>query len=200
LGNPSASSTGSRPRLLVLDIRATLGIEPDFARLIGDMLASRLAGVGLHEVISASDVRAMLDMKQQQQLIGCEEDEACLVELGGAVGAQYLVHGSLSRLGQRAVLNLKLLDTNLARVDGQLSDALPQEEAEIAEHVRVAAYRLLSLEAPARVEPPAPWYENPWLWTAVGVVAVGGAVSSYLLLRPPAVPEAGLGEVTLDAQ
>ncbi|MBI5529054.1 MAG: PEGA domain-containing protein [Deltaproteobacteria bacterium] len=36
------------------------------------------------------------------------------------------------------------------------------------------------MEPPPDVKPPKPWYTNPWLWTAVGVVAVGSGVGTWI--------------------
>jgi tetratricopeptide (TPR) repeat protein len=47
--------------------------------------------------------------------MGCD-DVACAAEIGGALGAPYLVAGQLTRLGDQAVLSLRLMDTQAPAV------------------------------------------------------------------------------------
>lgn len=202
-GASTGSSAGvenvaALPRLLVFEFSATLGIDPDLARLLGEMTVARLQAIGRHEVMSSADVATLLDAERQKQLVGCS-DESCLAEIGGALGAELLVVGNVSRLGGRAVLTLKLIDTRETKLVKQLADELPADESEFSERIRVASFTLLDITVPPRPEEPVPWFRNPWLWGAVGAVVVGGTVGGYFLLRPPSAPGAGLGKVVIDA-
>jgi hypothetical protein len=190
------AAADARPRLLVLDLRATLGVEPELARLLGDMVVTRLHTIGQHEVVSTADVAAMLDVETQKQLLGCSDD-ACLAEIGGALDAGFLVTGSLSRLGERDVVTLKLLDTGASKLVNQLTEELPGDQGEYEEAMRVASYNLLSMDVP---ELPTAWYESVWLWAAVGAVVVGGTVTAVVLAQPASAPDAELGQVVLDGR
>jgi hypothetical protein len=63
-------------------------------------------------VISDSDVEALLTNESQRQaLAGCT-DESCLAEVGMALGASFLVSGTVGMVGDRAVLTIKLINTH----------------------------------------------------------------------------------------
>jgi hypothetical protein len=71
-------------------------------------------------VLSSDDIRSMLAMVQQRQKSGCQE-VACLAEIGGALGAKRLVTGSLSKLGDTYLLDVRLVDVDHAQVIKQTS-------------------------------------------------------------------------------
>ena len=45
----------------------------------------------------------------------CTSDTSCLVEIGGALGVDYLVSGSVGKLGDAFVIILKLMDVHEAK-------------------------------------------------------------------------------------
>jgi hypothetical protein len=190
-----AAPTAPAERLLVLDFTATLGADPQLAKLVQDIFLARVHTIGRYEVMSQADVVQMLDIEQQRQLAGCDQG-ACFADVGGALGARWVASGGLSLLGGRSVLTLKLVDTQAARIENQIAKELPVAEGELAESIRVAAYELLRLPVP----PPEdqPWYKKWWVWGAAGAV-VGGVALTYVLMRPEPVPDAALGTVVLDA-
>ncbi|MBI3179527.1 MAG: hypothetical protein HYZ27_07680 [Deltaproteobacteria bacterium] len=186
--------TPAQPRLLVLDFTAGLGMSPDLAKLLANMAVTRMKEIGQHEVVAMADVQAVLQVEQNRQLLGCGEEQ-CFAKLGDALGAQVLLVGNVTRLGGRAVLTLKLIESEQARLRNQLTEELPNDESELGEAMRVMSYKLLSLPVP---ELEKPWYKKPWVWGIVGGVVVAGAVTGYLVSRPPEAPDAALGTVVLD--
>jgi hypothetical protein len=72
----------------------------------------------------------MLGVEKTRQMLGCT-DAGCYAELGGALGADRIVHGSIGRVGDSLVVNLSALDprrgTTIASVSERLRGA--REEA-----------------------------------------------------------------------
>jgi hypothetical protein len=193
---PTAPAGGGRAHLLVLDLRPTLGADPDLARLLTEMVVARLHEIGEHEIVSSNDITTLLGLEAQKQLVGCNDD-SCLAELAGALDAEWLVSGTVSRLADRPVLTLKLLDTGTHRLTNQLAEDLPDDEAALASAMRSLTYRLLDRTPPV---PETAWYARPWVWVVAGVIAAGAGVGVYFLARPESAPAANLGEVVLDAR
>jgi hypothetical protein len=97
LGAPGLSGAAeARPRLAVLDLVAN-GASKELASAATGVTASELDRIGVFKVISADAIRAMLAFEKQRQMLGCS-DAGCLVEIGGALGVDYLVSGKVSRL------------------------------------------------------------------------------------------------------
>jgi TolB-like protein len=52
----------------------------------------------------------VIDDELERQLSGGCAEASCIAELGGALGAQYIITGNLDRLGSLYILSLKLID------------------------------------------------------------------------------------------
>jgi hypothetical protein len=185
----------SKDRMLVIDFGATLGADSELAKLVQDIFLARVHAIGQHDLVSMSDVAQMLSIEQQRQLVGCDQGN-CLADIGGALGARWVVTGTISLLGGRSVLSLKLVDTQAAKVDNQITKEMPVDDAQLAEAVRVASYELLRM-VPPPPEEDSPWYKKWWVWGAAGAV-VSGVALTYLLTRQEDIPETGLGTTVLD--
>jgi hypothetical protein len=104
-------------KVLVLDLHA-LNDESATASLINGVVASAVSDHKELQVTSADDVRQMLSLAAQKQAVGCD-DSSCLSEIAGAIGARYVVHGSLGKLGDSVVVNLALFDAQAATALGK---------------------------------------------------------------------------------
>jgi hypothetical protein len=89
-----------RPSLAVLDLVAN-GASKELASAAAGMTANEIDRIGVFKVITSDAIRAMLAFEKQRQMLGCS-DAGCLSELGGALGADYLVSGKVSRLAPTA--------------------------------------------------------------------------------------------------
>jgi hypothetical protein len=70
--------------------------------------------VGRFTVVSPQDVASIHAELQAQLEAGCDETQ-CIAELGGALGAEFLITGTVGVLGKRQVLTLKLVDIEKVR-------------------------------------------------------------------------------------
>jgi hypothetical protein len=97
------------------------GAEPNDAAALTEAVAQSLNARGLFQVLSRRDVQTLLTTERQRQLLGaCDADaSACATDLGGVLGARYVLTGSLSRLGSTYELSLQVLDTVKARTVGR---------------------------------------------------------------------------------
>jgi TolB-like protein len=160
-----------RPKLAVLDVQA-VGVETEKAVALGEAITQTLSKRGFFEVISSSDIRTLLGVERQKQLLGCG-DSSCTAELSGALGARFVLQSTLTRLGDSLQLSLQMLDSSkaqtvarsvrLARDVKQLADVLPWALA----------------EATATPLPPPPSKVLPWMLIGVGaaVFAGGGIIA-----------------------
>ncbi|MEC9465373.1 MAG: hypothetical protein VX834_06295, partial [Myxococcota bacterium] len=68
-----------------------------------DLLCVELSHIKGIEVRCKSDIDTLLQHTSNRQLLGCRDD-GCLVELSDALGADFLLHGSISQLGRTLAL------------------------------------------------------------------------------------------------
>jgi len=97
-------------------------------------------------VISRDEIRTLLRFEADRQMLQCTDDTACLVEIGGALGVDYLVAGSVGRLGEAFVLNLKLMDIGRAVVVSRVAESFQGPERELPQALRFTVWALLGRE------------------------------------------------------
>ncbi len=118
---PAFSASDSRVKIAVLDLQAR-GVDAGLVQSAGTLIASELNKLEVFKVISREDIRNMLSFEKDKQSLGCEANEACLAEIGGALGVEYIIAGSLAKVGDTMVLSLALNNTKTATVENRLSE------------------------------------------------------------------------------
>ena len=188
-----------KPGLAALNIKAERGVDASLAALISEAILSELKLSGrFASVIGPSDIQAMINIEQQKQTFGCDED-ACLAQLGGALGVPYLLSGSLGSVGGRFMLNVKIIQVEEARVAERLTTIFNSETAlvdglkKVLNDLIVGA--LPALDPPAAEAKPATTKTSqvkvtptrrrmvPWISGGLASIGLGLAVSGYLSMH-----------------
>jgi hypothetical protein len=155
-------------KVAVLPVAAGEGIPPSTAAALTESLSGEVRHRAGVEVITEREIAAVLSLERQKTMLGCTS-EACMAELGGALGCDRLVTGDLARLGESWLVHLRLVETARARVvaqadrrlrGGTIDDVLDQLPAMVAElfpgatPAVSAAAPVPPHPAPASVAPP----------------------------------------------
>jgi TolB-like protein len=176
VASPEATAQ-PRQRVVVLPISPS---EPALAMLAGtvaEQVASELSRSPELEVVSASDIAVTIGIERQKELLGCAETrDQCMTEMSAALGAPWILSGSLGRAGDRYRLDLKLLRSSDGKAVFRSGESL-QKESEVFD----AVTRLVAAVRPAMglSGPSGPSFSTvaPWVLTGLGVAAAGtGAV------------------------
>ncbi|HUB06726.1 MAG TPA: hypothetical protein VMB50_06985, partial [Myxococcales bacterium] len=102
-------------KVAVQDLEAGLGADPKLVHLVTTLTVSELRKLPGLAVTSRQDIENLLGFAKERQMLQCSE-ASCLAEIGGALGVDQMVTGSLSRLGDSLVLVLRAVDVHKARV------------------------------------------------------------------------------------
>lgn len=119
-------------------------LAAELGRQEGALLTSLVAAAAskddAFDVLTRDDVKKALAVEAERQSMGCEE-ESCLAELAGAMGARVVVYGSVGRLGDELLLTLNLFDSQSGSSGGRrvaraktvnaLSDAIEPVTADL---------------------------------------------------------------------
>lgn len=132
-------------RVAVATFRAD-GVDPAVAAQIADLLAMELAKFEGVEVITPTDLRALLDQAALNALLGCEEP-SCFVDFGEVLPARKLLAGSVGDLGGQLVVNASLIDVQSGRALTRVSQPLGAELGQIAASLRTASLVLATGDA-----------------------------------------------------
>lgn len=166
------AAPAEKPRLALIELTAQGGVEASAARSLTDAIAAELQARGYFEVISQRDIETLLGLERQRQLLGCADDgSSCLSELSAALGARFVLSGSLSQLGTAWQLTLSTFDTQRGQALGRSTRVAFSLE------VLRASLALQVAEATA-TPPPAP----PSKVLPVSLMAAGGASALFGLV------------------
>jgi hypothetical protein len=115
-------------RIAVYELKAS-GVDERVALVTTASLTAELRKLNGVTVIGMDEVRAMLDLEAEKQLLGCPDD-SCLAEIAESLGADTLVVGSLAHIGEENVIGIKRIDQRAASVAGQVNQRLKPANGE----------------------------------------------------------------------
>ena len=96
------------PTLVVAPLQRVKTEAAD-ATTLAEMICVQVGQSNRYTLVTPEDIGA-IDEELHRQLEGGCDEASCIAEIGGALGARYMITGKFSRLGSRYVLLLKLLD------------------------------------------------------------------------------------------
>jgi hypothetical protein len=120
---PAVARPARALRIVLLPLAPLGGVPKETAQLLGDALAGELRRRPGISVLTQADVAALLGIEKTRQMLGCA-DSGCMAEIGGALGADRVVHGSLGRVGESLVVNLSALDPRRSAAAASVSERL----------------------------------------------------------------------------
>ena len=116
----SIAASAEKPRLVVLDLVPGGGAEPQVVAAFTEALTNLISKAGYFDVASSRDVAALLGVERQKELLGCSEGAGtCMAEVSGALGARFIMSGSLVKLGDVWQLTLTTLDSQKSQPIGR---------------------------------------------------------------------------------
>lgn len=155
-----------KPKLVVLELTAGTGVEQTLTAPLTDAITNELQSRGYFDVMSSRDVQALLGMERQRELLGCNDaSKSCMTEISGALGARFILSGSLAKLGDAWQLTLTTLDSQKAQPLGRSTRL-----ARTLEALRTMLPFAVA-EATSTPAPPPPSRLLPWTLLGVGAAA-----------------------------
>jgi hypothetical protein len=182
-----AVATPEAGRVLVMDLEG-VGVDAADADAATRVVAAAAAEVEGVNVMSAADIRRLAALEADRLNAGCEQDASCLAEIAGAMGAEQVLFGSLSRLGSTTTVILSLYDARTTMVTRRSFDVT--DAGALPRLLRASTSELIGGEVEA---PPAPVVGSGpsvgaiTLGVGLGVVVVGGAAAGLaeLMVQDP---------------
>lgn len=135
-----------KPKLAVMPLAANR-VSPDTAKILDELLINQVDSLGKYQVIGASDINAMLGLEKMKEALGCDAI-ACAAEIGGALGVDRLLAGSVSSLGGVLLVSLKLVNIQAQSVEGRSQIKADDDEKLYMGAVEQAVVELFQAAAP----------------------------------------------------
>jgi len=142
------------PAVAVMEFASKGGVTQEQMDALGELLANDIRELGTFRVIGKSDIQAVLQYEEKKTLAGCNDD-SCIAEIGGALGAQYVVVGSVSLFGETYLLNLKVLDVKKISVVKGVSEKIKGGQDALLDATSAAVRQIFVPLAAALQAPPA---------------------------------------------
>ena len=159
----------SKPKLAMMPLKQLRGVEADVATMLTDMMTTEAGKLNRYDVMSLAEVEALLGLEKMKEAAGCD-GASCPAELVGALGADFMVNGSVGKLAKKLRLTLTLTDTREMKAVRRVQKAVTDDES-LYEAAVVSALRELfgvpSGAAATAVVPaqPATLGEQATAWT-----------------------------------
>lgn len=115
----SAQPAADKPKLMFLGLSPGPRVSAEDASVIGNALQSEVTALDAYSVTGQSEIRTLLGLERQRELLGCADDatrEACYAEIGGALNAERAISGDVQRVADVLVLTASLVDLKSAKV------------------------------------------------------------------------------------
>lgn len=148
---PAPKAQPGQPRMGVVDFSSSPELQPLASALAG-VVANELQRLGAFQVTTTDQIRQMLSLERQAQLLGCPDD-SCRGDVVVSLGFDYVVTGKVTRLardkGASTVLELVIIDQKKGE---RLSSDVVQgaTEAELMTRITPSVIKLVNAPLKAR--------------------------------------------------
>lgn len=175
-------------KIAVLAFSAS-GVDATVAAAVTESVTAEVAVRGYFDPMSSAEIQTLLGVERQRALLGCGE-ENCMTELAGALGAPYVMSGSLVKMEGVFQLNIQVIDSRKSRTTGR-STKLAKDFESLRFQIPYAV-----AEACGTPLPPAPSRVLPYTMIGVGGASLlGGGVLGILALTNEGIVK---GELAAD--
>ena len=100
---------GNAAQTTVVAPLKAVGVPANDVAILTAELRTQIGRSSSHRLVTPEEMDAVSEELERQLSGGCD-DASCIAELGGALGAKFLVTGQVGKLGSLFTLQLKLID------------------------------------------------------------------------------------------
>lgn len=116
-------------RIAVYELTRQEGVPERTSAIVSEAILAEVRKLDRSSAVGMSEIAEMLSFEEQRQLLGCGDD-SCLAEIGGALGVDQLVSGTVGVLGGTTMLSLRRINLAEARVMGSVTRRFPSGTGE----------------------------------------------------------------------
>lgn len=187
---PPSAGAPTKCKIVVLNLvgRGLADDEGEIPNILTDTLAGEVGAVSGCDVVSQSDIVAMLDY-EQQKAVCTDGSDSCLAEVGQALGADRVVAGTLGKLGGDFVLTARLMNVRKGAVESRAEEPVstgPEKLRRAARNIGRRLFNIADLPVDEKID------ASPFQSSSSNGGASGGPSSSGLLWAGVGVGTVGL--------
>ena len=104
------SAEEEKDRLLVVPLKAKIGIKQEEASLLTDILSVEIIRSNLFTVLNRDDMKAILSEKEFELAMGCDEDNICLLENVEKLAVNKIITGNIGKLSRKYIVSIRMIN------------------------------------------------------------------------------------------
>lgn len=137
----SLAASSSKPGLLVLEpeVKGASAVE---SLVVNNAIAGGARDLEAFDVMTSTDLKTMLGLERQKQLMGAGGESASYAE---ALGARHTVASSVTKSGPALEVDLRLIDTATNKVLAQKKSSRLEKPAEVSPAIQGLTQELLGV-------------------------------------------------------
>lgn len=145
------SSPPAAESVAILELKAS-GVEESIVANLTELFTAEAGKIPGYKVLGRSEVKELVGYEIEKQSLGCTDESKCMTDLGNALGADLVVTGTVGKVGDSFVLNIKLFDTKRVEARHRVGETVPGKAELLPHYVRRLAWQLLGAPPPQEVE------------------------------------------------
>ncbi len=153
------ADVGRKTYMAVLPIKNSQGISEEKSRLITDRLNVELFNTEKVNLIERAQIKEVLAEQGFQQSGACT-DEECLVEMGQLLGVQVIATGSIGKLGNMIIINMRSVDVATGKILNVVSKDILGSLSDVIRYLPNIARSLVGLKEIAVEKKDEPGYSD----------------------------------------
>jgi hypothetical protein len=114
---PLGIEAGNQTRVFFMAINSEM-IKKDEQALLADLFDAYLSPPDNVTVVTMKDMQAVLSVDKQQQILGCNDDK-CVGDVSSMVGADFVISGTLAKLGGNLVLSIRIIRMHNSKAESK---------------------------------------------------------------------------------
>ncbi len=104
------SAEEEKDRLLVVPLKAQKGIDQEEAILLTDILSVEIHRSGKFTILNRDDMKAILDEKEFEAVMGCDKDNICLLQNVEKLAVNKIIAGNIGKLGGKYLISIRMIN------------------------------------------------------------------------------------------
>ena len=123
-------------------------VSEGMVSILSDVLRDAIFQTGKYNMLTREDMQQILENMAEKQQVSpdCASDK-CIAEIAGALGVEMMVTGSVGKVGETFVINLRLIDTVKAHTINTTSLTCRCKVDDMIERVKDAGLKLLKIKS-----------------------------------------------------
>ena len=144
----NAQTTSTIPAVAILDFESR-GLPTYEVETLTERLRSEAANTNAIRLIDRKMLESILNEQGLQQS-GCTTDE-CAAEVGQLLGAQFMINGSIGKLGNTYTIDAKMVSVTTGAAERAKTVTYEGEVSGLIVEMEILAWEIVGLEAPQRL-------------------------------------------------